>query len=367
MDLVRNTFVSKDFLKSVWAVEFAAFDGSEEERELRAKLQAWADRADLGETSSEAAFISTFFEELWGYSHSGRNDGSPEYNLYPQFPVKGAGQKGGTGKADLAIGLFGSESNSGTPQVLSEFKDIKSNLDAYQNRKGNNRSPVKQALDYLAEARRGMYLTEAIVPTWAIVTDMNEFRLYWFDRAPEQYLSFVISPKDLFQGKGLLENIKTARFDLFLFSRLFHKDLLLTKGGKSKLEQLIAHQWVQQRELENTFYKEYRAFRERLYETLVEANPNFPGTKGRLVRLSQKILDRCIFIFFCEDMGSALNYPPQLLRNLLINDSRDEFYDPNENTIWDRLKSLFTSMNDGTPFRQHKINQFNGGLFAEDA
>ncbi len=148
---------------------------------------------------------------------------------------------------------------------------------------------------------------------------------------------------------------------------MFHRELLLTKGGKSNLEQLIAHQWVQQRELENVFYKEYRAFREKLYETLVEANPNFPGTKGRLVRLSQKILDRCIFIFFCEDMGSALNYPPQLLRNLLINDSRDEFYDPNENTIWARLKSLFTSMNEGSPFRQHKINQFNGGLFAEDA
>lgn len=367
MSLARNTFISKDFLKSVWSVEFAAFENSDEERKLRARLQAWADRADLGETSSEAAFIATFFEELWGFAHNGRNDGAPEYSLYPQFPIKGAGQKGGTGKADLALGRFGSSSNSGTPQVLCEFKDIKSNLDAYQNRKGNNRSPVKQALDYLAEARRGMFLTESIVPTWAVVTDMNEFRLYWFDRAPEQYLSFVISPKDLFQGKGLLDNTQKSRFDLFLFSRIFHKDFLLTKGGKSKLEQLIARQWVQQRELENTFYKDYREFRERLYETLVESNPEFPGTKGRLVRLSQKILDRCIFIFFCEDMGSALNYPPQLLRNLLINDSRDEFYDPDEHTIWARLKSLFKSMNEGGPFRQHKINKFNGGLFSEDS
>lgn len=366
MSLARNTFISKDFLKSVWAADYAAFKGSDEESRLRARLQNWADRTDLGETSSEGAFVTTFFEELWGYSHTGRNDGASDYNLHPQYPIKGAGQKGGTGKADLALGNFGSDTNAGTPQVLSEFKDIKSNLDAYQNRKGNNRSPVKQALDYLAEARRGMYLTESIVPTWAIVTDMNEFRLYWFDRAPEQYLSFVIQPKDLFQGKGLLDNTEKARFDLFLFSRVFHKDVLLTKGGKSKLEQLIARQWVQQRELENTFYKEYRAFRERLYETLVEANPDFPGTKGRLVRLAQKILDRCIFIFFCEDMGHALNYPPQLLRNLLINDSRDEFYDPNEHTIWARLKSLFKSMNEGTQFRQHKINQFNGGLFADD-
>ncbi|MCV0427041.1 MAG: N-6 DNA methylase [Roseibium sp.] len=366
MSLKRNTYISKNFLKSVWAVDYEVFKNSEQEKALRLRLQNWADRTDLGETSSEAAFIATFFEEIWEYKHTGRNDGSSGYDLYPQYPVKGAGQKGGTGKADLAIGLFGSETNADTPQILAEFKDIKSNLDAYQNRKGNNRSPVKQALDYLAEARRGMYLTEAIVPTWAIVTDMNEFRLYWFDRAPEQYLSFVIKPKDLFQGKGLLDATEKSRFDLFLFSRVFHRDFLLTQGGKSKLEQLISRQWVQQRELENTFYKDYRAFRERLYEALVESNPDFSGTKGRLVRLAQKILDRCIFIFFCEDMGSALNYPPQLLRNLLINDSRDEFYDPEEHTIWDRLKSLFKSMNEGAPFRQHKINQFNGGLFAED-
>jgi hypothetical protein len=28
------------------------------------------------------------------------------------------------------------------------------------------------------------------------------------------------------------------------------------------------------------------------------------------VRFAQKILDRCIFIFFCEDMGSVLTFPP---------------------------------------------------------
>lgn len=97
MSLARNTFISKDFLKSVWAVDYSSFKNTDEERFLRARLQNWADRTDLGETSSEGAFVTTFFEELWGYSHTGRNDGAPEYHLYPQYPVKGAGQKGGTG------------------------------------------------------------------------------------------------------------------------------------------------------------------------------------------------------------------------------------------------------------------------------
>lgn len=45
---------------------------------------------------------------------------------------------------------------------------------------------------------------EYLITSKPIVTDMNEFRLYWFDRAPEQYLSYVISPQTLFQGKGLV-------------------------------------------------------------------------------------------------------------------------------------------------------------------
>ena len=212
-----------------------------------------------------------------------------------------------------------------------------------------------------------MFGNEPIVPSWGIVTDMNEFRLYWYDRAPQNFLRFVIRPTDLFQGDGLLANTDDARFERFLFWKVFQKENLLTSGGKSRLAQLIARQWVKERELENTFYEEYRVFRERLYLTLVESNPSFPGTKGRLVRIAQKILDRCIFIFFCEDMGQALGYPPQLLRDLLIHDSRDEYFDPKGDSIWKRLIRLCKAMNNGTAFGSHKINQFNGGLFADDA
>ena len=56
------------------------------------------------------------------------------------------------------------------------------------------------------------------------------------------------------------------------------------------------------RALENSFYDEYRKFREKLDNELLAKNgpatPRFPGTNGRLVRLAQKILDRCLFFFF---------------------------------------------------------------------
>jgi len=84
----------------------------------------------------------------------------------------------------------------------------------------------------------------------------------------------------------LLADGEKARFDRFLFWKLFHRETLLTKGGRSELEQLIAKQWVKEREIENNFYSEYRAFREKLYKALLKHNPDFSGTKGRLVRIA---------------------------------------------------------------------------------
>lgn len=370
---LHSSFVTRQFLRSVWALDYEAFKDSDEERQLFERLKRWAARTDLKETSAEAALLEEFFRQTWGYVQSGQTGADASFTLYPQFSVPGAGAKGGPGSADAALGHFTSADENLVPQALCEFKDIKSALDAPQKRKGNNRSPVKQGLDYLSVARRGLFGNEPILPTWAIVTDMNEFRLYWADRGPRQFLRFTIRPTDLFQGSPLIEDNEEARFDRFLFYRVFHSDTLLVHGvsGRSVLAQLIAQQWVRERELENAFYQEYRAYREHLYTALLEKNGDgtdrFPGTCGRLVQLAQKILDRCIFIFFCEDMGRALGFPPQLLRDFLKHESRDEYFDPGANTIWQRLVALFHAMNDGSAFGEKKLNQFNGGLFAPDA
>ena len=161
VDLHRS-FISKSFLRSVWALEYEAFKGSVEETALVKRLQTWAARKDLRETSAEAAFIQEFFHDTWGYEQSGQlGSGAGEFTLCPKYPVAGAGEKGGVGAADLAIGLFRNDEKNPTPQVLCEFKDIRSDLDAPQKRKGNNRSPVRQCLDYLSYARRGQAQTSA--------------------------------------------------------------------------------------------------------------------------------------------------------------------------------------------------------------
>jgi len=368
----HNPFITKQFLKSVWAIDYAAFRGSPEEAELSERLRRWSLRQDLRERAAQAAFIEEFFRQTWGYVQAGQEGAEAAFSIHPDFPVRQAGGRHNN-FADAALGRFLAGGASQIPQVLCEFKDIRSGLDAPQRRHNDNRSPVQQGLGYLSAARAGMFGHEPIVPIWAIITDMNEFRLYWADRGDRQSLRFVINPRDLFQGTSLIADTEEARFDRFLFQRLFHRDMLTVQAesGRSQLLRLIEQQRFRQRELENTFYAEYRGFREHLYATLLihngEGADRFPGTRGRLVRLAQKILDRCIFIFFCEDMGRGLRFPPQLLRDFLIHRSNDPYFDPNGFEIWETLLRLFRAMNDGTAFGGHQINQFNGGLFAADA
>lgn len=371
MTELYSSFLSKTFLRSVWELDYAAFRDSDEERALEERLRRWSERRDLGETSAEAAFIEEFFRQTWGHTQSGQLGAETgRFTLWPKFPIQGAGERGGTGEADLAIGYFRNDEMRPIPQVLCEFKDIRSKLDAPQRRKGNNRSPVRQCLDYLSFARRGLYASDPILPTWGIVTDMNEFRLYWFDKGHQQSLRFTIRLTDLLQGIGLIGNTEPARFERFLFRTVFHRKTLISSAGRAELLALIERQHFNDRELENSFYAEYRKFREKLYLELLKHNgpgtERFPATKGRLVRLAQTILDRCIFIFFCEDMGQTLAFPPKLFQEFLIERSKDSYFDPDGTNIWQDVLRLFRAMNEGRPFGGRPINRFNGGLFDRD-
>ena len=367
------TFLSRAYLRSQWNLDYVAFQDSPEEAALYERLQRWSLRTDLGESSAEPAFLDEFFRQTWGYAQTGQAGGEMTFSLYPEFPVSGAGAGGGTGAADAALGHFDGARQLYVPQVLCEFKDIRIDLDARQRRKGSTRSAVQQALDYLSGARRGMFGDESILPMWALVTNMNEFRLYWYDRGDRQFIRFILHRTGLFDGAALLDDDEDARFDRFLFSRVFHRSMLVVDGvsGRPPLLHLIQQQRYSQRELENEFYQDYRNYRAFLYDILLQQNDEnsgrFPGTRGRLVRLAQKIIDRCIFIFFCEDMGLSLHFPPQLLRNFLTVRSDDPYFDPEGATIWQDLKSLFRAMNDGRAFGSEQLNQFNGGLFEPDS
>jgi hypothetical protein len=354
---------SISLLASRWETEFRDFQASAEAKTLLERFKNWNDRRKLKETATDAAFISLFFHDIWGYTQQGEN--AVGYQCHPQFPIRRAGQTGGVGYADLALGRFGEAGMVDIPQALCEFKDMQSGLDQRQNRKGNDRSPVRQCLDYLREARASLTGHELVEPVWGVVTDTNEFRLYHRIKGEAQCQRFVIVPASSDEAESLLDDTESAAFLRFLFRKIFHHDVLLAERGPSALEVLLKEHFIRESALERDFYFEYKAYREFVFRTIVAANPEFSGTKGKLVRLTQRFLDRCLFIMFCEDMGKALDFPGDLLRNVLINLSRDEFYNPEDSHPWDRVKGVFRTMRDGGEFGSHHINRFNGGLFEE--
>ena len=354
--------LDRDFLKAELTYEFVDYKASGEDQRLLDRLTAWSRRELKRETQAEGKFVQAFFEETWGYKADGT--GADTFQLFPKFPIAGAGQTGNRGEADLAVGHF-TASKQQIPQVVCEFKDIKSALDAPQNRKGNNRSPVMQARDYLWNARRGLFGNEPVQPRFAIVTDMDEFRLYWWDNFPDRYLRFTINKPSLFAQATMLDGGDEALFDRFLFWRLFRPDMLLSDAGRTRLERLIEKQGKESKRLEGAFYDDYRSYREVLIANITMQRPE-GMTKGGAVRLAQKLLDRFIFVMFAEDMGARVGFPVNALKEQLERYSGDKLLRAEGNEVWERLKLIFEIMDQGGDLGEASIHNFNGGLFADD-
>src|SRR5438132_12486724 len=92
------------FLHAHWEDEYARFRGSPEEAALIERLRNSTARPVRRETQASAAFIDVFFRDTWAYVRSGQAGPGQGYTFHPEFRVAGAGQTGGTGAADLALG-----------------------------------------------------------------------------------------------------------------------------------------------------------------------------------------------------------------------------------------------------------------------
>lgn len=194
---------------------------------------------------------------------------------------------------------------------------------------------------------------------------MNEVRLYWWDRAPQAYLRFVIkAPGPLLPD--LLKDDEDARFDRFLFAQVFRRERLLSRGGRPTLLRLVERQGGREKTLEGEFYQDYKGVRDRLFDLLRTQNPDYAQRPGRLLRLTQKILDRFIFAFYCEDMGQRMLFPPQLIRDTLKARSLEPLFESDDDELWRYFSRLFRRMDEGGRLGQVDIRAFNGGLFRHD-
>lgn len=108
----------------------------------------------------------------------------------------------------------------------------------------------------------------------------------------------------------------------------------------------------------NEFYGVYKNLRSQLFKHIKENNPSID--ENAILTKSQKILDRIIFICFCEDLGLL----PYKVFKEILHQTQTARFNMTDTRLWTEIKGLFTAIDQGYP--QENINRFNGGLFKAD-
>jgi type I restriction-modification system DNA methylase subunit len=291
------------------------------------------------ETTLDADFMNTFFGQILGYEYQ---ISKGVWNLEKKFSVPGGKE------ADGVLGYFSAHDQSliedrEARELNSHYKDVRvvielkplgTDLDKKQYRV-DKLTPVEQAFNYANKLGRHC--------KWIIVSNYNEIRLYNKIIGEERFEQFFIT--------ALNNEYDLKRFFYLLtFQRLF----LLTQ--KSQVDIDLENRQEHLQNITKKFYDHYKRTRLELFEELRKEN----GEKSPLLLLekTQKILDRILFICFCEGL-SIIQAP--LLEQVLDN-ARNSF-GLHSGKIWDQLRGLFQSLDKGLP---PYINKFNGGLFKKD-
>ncbi len=287
------------------------------------KLLASAKAAKMKETELLADFIRDVFGETLGYT--GPAGGSADYTLKRESLVEVDGKF-----ADAALGRFSTADGPSRVAVVIEGKGPTDPLDRpFKNRR---KSAVDQALGYAVN----------LPCDWYLVTNLNELRLY--HKGHDQFTY------ERFETKAVATEDDAFR----RFAFLLGAPRVVLADGSCHLDGLLSDSQRIGRELTNDFYREYRRLREKTFHAIRDANPEHDA--GKLLAATQKILDRVLFIAFCED------------RELLPREIIARAYRHSDpfcpKPIWSNFVGLFRSVDKGN--KALDIWKYNGGLFAGD-
>ncbi|MGJ0309847.1 Eco57I restriction-modification methylase domain-containing protein [Aliarcobacter cryaerophilus] len=184
-----------------------------------------------------------------------------------------------------------------------------------------------QAFNYHASHSNSKYI---------IISNFDELRFYVDKKtAYEKFNLFTLNYEE-FKKLHLLISYESIKDDI----------PLKLKEKSNSFEQDISKK----------LYKDFSNFRTLLFENIVKNNPTID--KQILLRLTQKLCDRIIFILFAEDRD--------LLRSNMIKEIREEFINQKftNYTLYDIYKFYFDAISNGN--EKLDIPKYNGGLFAID-
>jgi len=274
------------------------------------------------ETAYEQTFNQLFFVELLGYL--------PNENLRPKAwtPIGGK-------IADAALGFFPEGVYIAEwVQVAVELKGCGVQLDKRQNRQ-DTQTPVEQGFGYK---------TSFSSCKWLIVSNFFVTRLYRDNKQDyeERTLEQLMDPlNNYFQLKKLI--------------LLLHQSRLLQLGWTdSHTEKLLSQFRIQQENITKKFYKEYKELRLALINDIRHNNPNVSVEVS--IEKAQKIIDRIVFIHFCEDRWLL---PSDKLKENVYRAAEADF------TPWEVLKKFFTAVDAGSQ-KLGIPEGYNGELFKPD-
>ena len=297
--------------------------------ERRKALDKWINNLENGvlDNSKEEEFQGEFLYDIFTtiLRAVNKSDGQKEWNLERETKTKMDGQK-----ADGVLGFFDVDGKKDVRAVI-ELKGAKVSLDVRQKRVGDTRSPVEQAFGYAPKYGSSCQ--------WVIVSNYKEIRLYRQNEMNEYQVFFLEDLKD------------DLEFKKFIYVLSFYS-LVGTKNKKAKTMELSEEYQKNQAEIEKKFYNEYKNIRMHIFENMRKNNPQI--NEHILIEKVQKLLDRFLFICFCEDKG------------LLPHNSYDKIVQRGEaiDDIFESFKMLCNWINIGN--MKNGINKFNGGLFKND-
>lgn len=256
------------------------------------------------EEKFQDGFLKDIFESCLGYTLDSTNPAS--FNLEREKKNETDGKK-----ADGVIVV------NGEIVGIVELKDQKTkNLDQVE----------AQAFNYHNSHSNSKYI---------IISNFDELRFYIDKKTAYEKFSLFSLTYEEFKTLHLLlgyENIK-------------ENIPLKLKEKSATFEQTISKE----------LYRDFSAFRTHLFDNILKKNDM---DKSLLLRLTQKLCDRIIFILFAEDRG--------LLKPNTIKEIREEFHAQKFTTyaLYDIYKFYFNAINEGNP--KLGIPKYNGGLFATD-
>ena len=235
------------------------------------------------------------------------------------------------------MGFFSKDENDITKAVI-ELKDARTSLDKKQSGREKGYTPIEQAYSYASKFDRC---------NWIIVSNFREIRLYSNRRSQGFYERFDV-----------LELHKESEFKRFFY--LLSRQNLIRKSKPSIIDELADDTTVVNEDITQKFYSQYKNARLALFLHLIEHNPTIDQTV--LLEKAQKIIDRLIFILFCEDTGNLL--PSNLVKETYQLGMRSR--ERSDERVWREFKNLFMDIDVGRGDIDPKINKYNGGLFAID-